>query len=315
TINNSIDLAIKGDEFGYHRIWYAEHHSMNFLVSSAPELIASHALGKTKQIRIGSGGIMLMHYSPLKMAEQASINSLLSKGRYDFGVGRAPGGDYNVINALANTNDPSYNDQYQQLEDTLKLIAHQPATNPLFKNVVATPDASQNLPEAWLLGSTGNSALKAGELGLRYGFAQFFMGALSKEIITSYKQAFKPSVFTSKPYVSVAYQVVVGDTYEQAFYLAAPLLLISIRMRLGLPMNQVSNDEAYQIVTKMQGQEKAVLNQLLKIIIIGDAKTVANNLLSQQQEYGFDEAMLVIIVEKHEDRIKGYQQLAQQLIK
>src|SRR5699024_8595808 len=119
------ELAILTDELGYHRMWMAEHHNTKTYVSSAPEVTAAHLAAKTKQIRIGTGGVMMMHYSPLKMAEVFKTLSALSPGRIDFGVGRAPGGDGNSVYALSEGRQPMVDHLYEKFDTTLKLINDQ----------------------------------------------------------------------------------------------------------------------------------------------------------------------------------------------
>ncbi len=110
------ELAILADELGYHRMWMAEHHGTNTFASSAPEVTAAHLAAKTKQIRIGTGGVMMMHYSPLKLAEVFKTLSAFSPGRIDFGVGRAPGGDNDSIYALSEGRPPMVNNMYEKFD-------------------------------------------------------------------------------------------------------------------------------------------------------------------------------------------------------
>ena len=115
------ELAILGDELGYHRMWMAEHHGTNDFASSAPEVTAAHLAAKTKKMRIGTGGVMLMHYSPLKLAEVFKTLSAFSPGRIDFGVGRAPGGDNYSMYALSEGRQPMVNNMYEKFDTALQL--------------------------------------------------------------------------------------------------------------------------------------------------------------------------------------------------
>src|SRR5690606_6136894 len=144
--------------------------------------------------RIGSGGVMMMHYSPLKLAEVFKTLSAFSPGRIDFGVGRAPGGDSYSIYALSEGRQPMLHNMYEKFETALKLINDEVPEDRLYNKTIATP-YDIVLPEAWLLGSTGNSAMEAGILGVGYSFAQFFNGDLTKEILDTYRNHFKPSSF------------------------------------------------------------------------------------------------------------------------
>src|SRR5690554_1672224 len=176
------ELALLGDELGYHRMWMAEHHSTRNFVSSAPEVIAAHLAAKTKNIRIGTGGVMMMHYSPLKLAEVFKTLSAFSPGRIDFGVGRAPGGDNYSVYALSEGRQPMVHNLYEKFDTALSLINDEVPEDRLYDKTIATPSQIV-LPEAWMLGSTGNSARETGKMGVGYSFAQFFNGELSKEIL------------------------------------------------------------------------------------------------------------------------------------
>ena len=160
-LKNAEELAILGDKLGYHRMWMAEHHGTNDFASSSPEVTAAHLAAKTKNIRIGTGGVMMMHYSPLKLAEVFKTLSAFSPGRIDFGVGRAPGGDQRAIYALSEGRQPMVNNMYQKLDMALQLINDEIPEDTLYNQTIATP-SQVILPEAWLLGSTGNSAIQAG---------------------------------------------------------------------------------------------------------------------------------------------------------
>src|SRR5690625_1850577 len=176
------ELAVLGDELGYHRMWMAEHHNTNDFASSAPEVTAAHLAAKTKNIRIGTGGVMMMHYSPLKLAEVFKTLSAFSPGRIDFGVGRAPGGDNYSIYALSEGRQPMVHNMYEKFDTELTLINDEVPEDRLYVHTIASP-SNIVLPEAWMLGSSGSSAIKSGEMGVGYSFAQFFNGDLTKEII------------------------------------------------------------------------------------------------------------------------------------
>ena len=215
------ELAILGDELGYHRMWMAEHHGTNAFASSAPEVTAAHLAAKTKHIRIGTGGVMMMHYSPLKLAEVFKTLSAFSPGRIDFGVGRAPGGDNHSIYALSEGRQPMVNNMYEKFDTALQLINDEVPEDSLYNKTIATP-SQVVLPEAWLLGSTGNSAIQAGRRGVGYSFAQFFNGEMTKEILDAYKNNFQPSAFMEKPEINVSYMVTTAETKEEAEFEAIP---------------------------------------------------------------------------------------------
>src|SRR5690625_2118620 len=215
------ELALLAEKLGYTRIWMAEHHGTKAFASSAPEITAAHLAAKTRNIRIGTGGVMMMHYSPLKLAEVFKTLSAFSPDRIDFGVGRAPGGDNYSIYALSEGRQPMVHNMYEKFATALQLINDEVPNNDLYGRTIATP-ANVVLPEAWLLGSTGNSAFEAGVRGVGYSFAQFFNGELSEEIVEIYKKNFNPSAFMEKPKIKVSYMVTTAKTKEEAEFEAGP---------------------------------------------------------------------------------------------
>src|SRR5699024_1219140 len=192
------ELAVLADELGYHRMWMAEHHGTKSHVSSAPEVTAARLAAKTENIRIGTGGVMMMHYSPLKMAEVFKTLSAFSPGRIDFGVGRAPGGNGQSMYALAEGRRPQMENMYEKLQIAMQYISDETPDGKLYGAVKAVPQ-NVTLPEAWMLGSSGNSAIATAKLGAGYSFAQFFNGDLSKGILDAYKDNFEPSALMEKP--------------------------------------------------------------------------------------------------------------------
>lgn len=305
------ELALLGDALGYHRFWMAEHHGADSFVSSAPEVSAAYIAGKTKQIRVGTGGVMMMHYSPLKMAEVFKTLSALAPGRIDFGVGRAPGGDQYAVYALSQGRQPDITNMYGRFETTLQLLNDETPNNMLYAKTIAAPQKIV-LPEPWLLGSTGNSALEAGERGVGYSFAQFFNGELTKETLDIYKQNFKPSAFMEKPMINVSYMVTTAETKEEAEYEAKPQDLWRLEFARGHIIPFLTPEEAKDYpLTEL---DKMMIEENRKIHIVGDAKQVAEKLQADQEKYGFDETMIVSIPHAQEKRLNVYRLLARELL-
>ena len=305
------ELAVLGDELGYHRMWMAEHHGTNDYASSAPEVTAAHLAAKTNNIRIGTGGVMMMHYSPLKLAEVFKTLSAFSPGRIDFGVGRAPGGDNFSIYALSEGRQPMVNNMYEKLDTALQLINDETPRESLYNRTVATP-AQVTLPEAWLLGSTGNSALQAGRRGVGYSFAQFFAGAMSNEIFAAYKNSFQPSVFMEKPQINVSYMVTTAETKEEAEFEAKPQDIWRLLFMQGKLLPVMSPEEARDYpLTEM---DRMKIQENRKIHLVGDVKEVAALLREDQARYEFDEAMIVSIPHSQEQRLNVYRLLARELL-
>lgn len=304
------ELAILGDGLGYHRIWMAEHHGTNDFASSAPEVTAAYLAAKTRNIRIGTGGVMMMHYSPLKLAEVFKTLSAFSPGRIDFGVGRAPGGDQRSIYALSEGRPPLLHNMYEKFDTALQLINDGAPEDDLYQTI-ATP-SQVVLPEAWLLGSTGNSAIQAGVRGVGYSFAQFFNGELSKPILDAYKRNFQPSAFMEKPEINVSYMVTTAESKEEAEFEAKPQDIWRLLFMKGRITPFLTPEEARDYpLTEM---DRMTIKENRKIHLVGDAKEIATLLQKEQQQYGFDEAMIVSIPHSQEKRLNVYRLLAQELL-
>lgn len=305
------ELALLGDELGYHRMWMAEHHNTNTLASSAPEIIAAHLAAKTKNIRIGTGGVMMMHYSPLKLAEVFKTLSAFSPGRIDFGVGRAPGGDNYSIYALSEGRQPMVHNLYEKFDTALQLINDEVPDDPLYQYTLATP-SQVTLPEVWLLGSTGDSAREAGKRGVGYSYAQFFTGEMSKEVFDVYKSSFEPSSFMDKPQINVCYMVTTAETKEEAEYEAKPQDIWRLLFMKGQNMQVFTPEEAKDFpLTEM---DKMEIQENRKMHVVGDVKEVAAFLQLEQEKYGFDETMVVSIPHSQEKRLEVYRLLARELL-
>ena len=305
------ELAVLTDELGYHRMWMAEHHGTNTFASSAPEVTAAHLAAKTKQIRIGTGGVMMMHYSPLKLAEVFKTLSAFSPGRIDFGVGRAPGGDNDSIYALSEGRPPMVNNMYEKFGIALQFINDEVPGDSLYNKTIATP-SQVILPEAWLLGSSGNSAIQAGRMGVGYSFAQFFNGQMSKSILDTYKKNFQPSVFMEKPEINVSYMVTTAETIEEAEFEAKPQDIWRLLFMKGRVGQVLTPEEAHTYpLTEM---DRMMIKESRKIHLVGSSKEIATLLQEEQERYGFDEAMICSIPHSQVKRLNVYRLLAQELL-
>lgn len=310
-LKNAEQLALVAEKLGYYRMWMAEHHNTDAYASSAPEISVAHLAAKTKKMRIGTGGVMLMHYSPLKLAEVFKTLSAYSPGRIDFGVGRAPGGDSYSIYALSEGRQPMLHNMYEKLETALALMNDEMPEDKLYEKTIATP-YDIVLPEAWLLGSTGNSAMEAGNLGVGYSFAQFFNGDLTKVIVDTYRDNFKPSPFMEKPEIIVSYMVTVAETKEEAEYEAKPHDIARLLLQQGKMIQTMTPEEAKDYpLTEM---DKMIIEENRKLHLVGSAKEIADKLQEEQAYYGFDEAMICSIPHSQEKRLDVYRLLAEQLL-
>ncbi|WP_203247720.1 MsnO8 family LLM class oxidoreductase [Sporosarcina beigongshangi] len=305
------ELAVLADELGYRRMWMAEHHGTDTFASSAPEVTAAHLAAKTKQIHIGTGGTMMMHYSPLKLAEVFKTLSAFSPGRIDFGVGRAPGGDSDSIYALSEGRPPMVNNMYEKFSIALQLINDEVPDDRLYNKTIATP-SQVVLPEAWLLGSSGNSAIQAGRMGVGYSFAQFFNGQLSESILEAYKKNFQPSAFMEKPEINVSYMVTTAETTEEAEFEAMPQDIWRLLFMKGRIGQILTPEEARDF--PLSEMDRMTIQENRKIHLVGSAKEIATRLQEEQKSYGFDEAMICSIPHSQEKRLNVYRLLAQELL-
>ncbi len=200
---NSLDLAQHVDRLGYTRLWYSEHHAMPMLACTAPEILITRAAAATKRIRVGSGGVMLPHYSAFKVAEVFRTLHAMFPGRIDLGIGRAPGGGQLESYALRrNRQGPQPDDFPQQLAELLAYLhperfAETGPDHP-FRNLLVSPDAP-GAPDVWLLGSSMWSAVTAAQEGLPYAYAHFFSAAGTRQAIEYYRRNFQPSRFAKDP--------------------------------------------------------------------------------------------------------------------
>lgn len=206
----SVALARKAEELGFERVWYAEHHNMPQIASSATSVLIAHIGARTSTIRLGSGGVMLPNHSPLTIAEQFGTLEALYPGRIDLGLGRAPGSDQATTYALRR--DPATSERFPQ--DVVELQAYL-AGNSRVPGVRAVPGAGSNVP-LYMLGSSLFGARLAAALGLPYAFASHFAPGALLDAIAAYRDEFKPSEQLSAPYVIAGLNVLAADTLEEA---------------------------------------------------------------------------------------------------
>ena len=206
----SVAMAQRAEELGYRRIWYAEHHNMSAIASSATSVLIAHVAAHTSTIRLGAGGIMLPNHSPLTIAEQFGTLETLHPGRIDLGLGRAPGSDQNTMRALRR--DPMSADSFPQ--DVLELQGY--LTGPTrIQGVEATPGKGTNVP-LYILGSSLFGARLAAQLGLPYAFASHFAPNALQDAVALYRREFKPSAQLDAPHVIAGVNVIAADTAAEA---------------------------------------------------------------------------------------------------
>ena len=303
-LRNSVQLAQRAEQLGYSRYWFAEHHGMPSIGSSAPEIMIEHIASATSHMRVGSGGIMLPNHAPMRIAEAFLTLEALHPGRIDLGIGRAPGADPTAAAAMR----PFDAEQFpEQLSELIHLAGGGFADDHPFRNVRAVP-GDVPLPPIWLLGSSGASARFAGSLGLGYSFARHFSPTPPEPAMLAYRENFKPSAHFAEPHAILAVAVVCAESNEQAEYLAASLDLMWLRIRRGEFKPIPSPEEA--LAYPYTERERAAVVENRKRLVMGTAAQVrtAIELLAQQSRA--DEVMVTTMIHEHTLRMRSFELIA-----
>ncbi|MDZ5671194.1 LLM class flavin-dependent oxidoreductase [Bacillus stercoris] len=303
SFRNSMDLARRAEEWGYHRYWLAEHHNIEGVASSATAVLIGHIAGGTKKIRVGSGGIMLPNHSSLIIAEQFGTLETLYPGRIDLGLGRAPGTDQLTARALRR-NINSGEDFPEQLEELRNYF--KPKGN-VRNQVRAIPGEGIDVP-IWLLGSSGFSARLAGELGLPFAFAAHFSPANTVPALELYRNSFTPSDVLDEPYAMVGVTIIAADTNEKAQHLATSHYQRFLDLVRGTP-NQLKPpvEDMDQIWSPY---EKAMVNEQLSSTIVGGPEEVKAKLEDFVKTTQADEIMVNSETYEHADRMRSFEIIA-----
>jgi luciferase family oxidoreductase group 1 len=299
----TVALARRADDLGYHRYWLAEHHAMRGLADAAPEVLLARLTAETSRIRLGTGGIMLPHYTAFKVAETFRMLEALAPGRIDLGIGRAPGGTGLVAAALESRDVAGFP---QQVEDTIEFLdGTTPAGSP-FAPLRAMPSGTTS-PAVWLLGSSEYGALLAAEMGLPYAFAHF-IGGDAAAIVRAYRERFRPSPRAGKPYAMLALAVIVAPTDEEAEELALPLALWRLRVFRGISSPVPSLDETRAYAWTPREREETLR---ARRVVAGSPATARARIEALIAEHHADEAMIVTIAPDYASRLRSYELLAE----
>ena len=313
-IAETIALAKACDVLGYHRYWLAEHHNSNSFAGSCPEILIARVAAETQRIRVGSGGVMLTHYSPLKVAEQFRMLDVLNPGRIDLGLGRAPGSDPLTARALQAGPQgwgvdafPSQVHLLRQFLDDASGVAPLPADHP-YRSIHAMPRAPSLGPEMWLLGSGIHSAIYAAELGLPFSHAHFFGTECGEEACAQYRARFKPSAACPQPRLSLGVAALAAESEDEAQRLAASRNLWVVRLLTGRPIPFPAPEEALNY--PYTDQERAMLADIEKRSFVGTEEQVKAGLMGLAEAYGAEELVIVTITYDYASRLKSYELLA-----
>jgi luciferase family oxidoreductase group 1 len=307
-LRNSIDLAQLAESLGYHRYWIAEHHATPLLASPSPEALIGPIAALTSTIRVGSGGVMLPHYSPLKVAETFSMLAGLFPGRIDVGIGRAPGTDPLGTFALQRDRRQAAPDDFpEQLAELRGYLDNTLSSEHPFARVAKLPGTPES-PRLWLLGSSPQSAIWAGELGLPYVFADF-INSEGAAIADLYRERFIPSAQLNKPKVIVATWALAAETVEEAERLSSSSRMAFTLLRTtGRTIPVPTVETALRFLEQPTG---ALPMARRRRVTLGARDVVRDGLESIAEEYGADEVMIVTITYSHEARRKSYELIAE----
>ncbi|MEA2322671.1 MAG: hypothetical protein QOD81_2521 [Solirubrobacteraceae bacterium] len=307
-LRNTIDLARLADDLGYHRYWVAEHHGGPSLAGPSPEVLIGPIASATSRIRVGSGGVMLPHYSPLKVAQSFSLLAGLYPGRIDLGIGRAAGTDPMTTFALQRDRRQAASDDFP--EQLAELLAYFDGSFPdghALGRYVATLPGRPEAPDIWLLGSSPQSAIWAGELGLPYAFADF-INPTGAEIAKLYRERFEPSPRLQTQRTAVAVWAVCADTDEEAQRLASSSRMTLSLLRQGRLIPVPPPEKALRFLeSRPNGQGQPAGRRA----VVGSPAKVRADLEEVASQYGADEVVVVTITYDHHARRRSYELIAE----
>jgi luciferase family oxidoreductase group 1 len=309
---NTLDLARLADRLGYHRYWVAEHHGGPMLAGPSPEALIGPIASVTSRIRVGSGGVMLPHYSPLKVAETFSVLAGLFPERIDLALGRAAGTDPMTTYALQRDRRQAAPDDFpEQLAELLGYLYDRLPPDHPFARLAKTLPGRPQIPEPWLLGSSQQSALWAAELGLPYAFADF-INPNGAEIAALYRERFAEHEHAdAHPQVAVGVWVVCADSDEQAKRLASSARMTFTMLRRGQLIAVPPPEQALRFI---ESEDRAGVTsgpRSERRAIVGSPETVRAQLSEVIASYGAREAIVVCITYDHDARKRSYELLAE----
>ncbi len=307
-IAETVRLAQVCERLGYHRYWLAEHHGTDGFAGSAPEILIPHVAQATTTIRVGSGGVMLSHYSPFKVAEVFRLLETMYPGRIDLGIGRAPGSDQLTAAALAYGNQLGLEYFPTKIADLVAFLSDTPPPTRALARVRATPKAP-GMPEIWVLGSSGDSASYAALFGLPYAYAHFIAGGDGEEAVGRYRSAFSPSALLAKPRTSLAVFALCAETADEAERLARSRDLWRLRLERGDlgPYPSVAEAEAYPY----SELERAAIARTRSRTVLGTPAEVKARLEAMVAAHGADELVIVTITHDFAARVRSYELIAE----
>lgn len=309
--SEAIQRAVEGaqhvENLGYKRIWFAEHHNMAHIASSATAVLIGHVAGKTNTIRVGSGGIMLPNHTPLVIAEQFGTLESIYPGRIDLGLGRAPGTDQVTAMALRRNN---LNTSFYFKDDILELQRYFDENN-VDAKVRAFPGEGLDIP-IYILGSSTDSAYLAAELGLPYAFAAHFAPAMLAQASEIYRQHFRPSIYLQEPYFIICVNIIAADTVEEAELLATSLynMFAGILTNLRKPLSPPTEKPIYHGIPEIEN----AVNSMVSCTFKGTESEIRDEVLAFADKYHANEIMTTNYIYDNNKRLKSFEIIAKALL-
>jgi luciferase family oxidoreductase group 1 len=305
---HTIELATKAETWGYHRFWVSEHHGSDRVMGSSPEVLIAHLLAKTTRIRVGSGGVMLQHYSPYKVAENFNVLASLAPGRVDLGIGRGPGGMPRSTRALQQGLEDQPLPFAEKLLELERFLHNQLEENHPLYGLRVSPVPPQPA-EVFLLGTTTASAAQAASLGLPYVFAQFLNSDATTmdESLATYHTCFDTTK-RKPPRAMLALSVVAADTDEEARQYASDIKMVRIRLESGRTFSVGSLTAAEEFARQAQENYTVTMHQMH--VVHGARDTVRQQLYDIQRRYNVEELMLVTAIKDFRKRLHSYELLS-----
>ncbi|GGN57153.1 FMN-linked alkanal monooxygenase [Actinoplanes lobatus] len=305
-LRGTIEIAKAADELGYRRFWVAEHHNMPAVASTSPPVLIGAVAAHTRQIRVGSGGVMLPNHMPFVVAEQFALLEALYPGRVDLGIGRAPGTDQATAAALRGVSPYLTVEQFpEHLRTLLGLLGDERVPT---ERLTATP-AAESFPEVWMLGSSTYGAQVAAALGLPFCYAYHF--AASSDVdgaLRLYRNGFQPSPRHPRPWVMVSASVLAAETGEEARFLAGPSRVMALSLRTGRLGPMISPEAAAE--RELSDLDRAVLESLPGTQYAGTVEEVVSGLDTLVARTGADELILAGAVHDPATRVDSLARIA-----
>jgi luciferase family oxidoreductase group 1 len=308
-VKETIELAKYTDQLGYTRFWISEHHNTGSLAGSTPEVLLAYLGSQTKNIRIGSGGIMMPNHSALKVAENFRMLEALFPGRVDLGMGRAPGTDRLTASILNPSNQFSEQEFINQLYDLLNYFHDRGDPGTPQSKIRAIPQV-QTVPGMWLLSSSGESGLFAAHFGMGLSFAHFINPIGGPQAVAAYRERFKPSEDQAEAAASVAIFVFCSEDEEKIRRHQAVMDFRFNQFEQGKGIVPIAYEDIKDVTYTINEQERIMHNR--KRVITGTPSQMKEKLTKLAEEYSVDEIIAVTIAEDFYDRLESYKLLAEQ---